>query len=295
MTFKNADTNYTVGSPAIADSAIAVAAYVTRGTWTDYVGNNRQYSDPNWRIIGTITPYSSHGPRIDGRMKPDIAAPGQGIISVRDTDIVTFSGGSYGYYDPYVIDNDGTNDGNGPADYMLAQGTSMACPVAAGAAALLMQSNPLLIGDPNQVKSALFNAASNGCAQTNTDGYGNLDINGAIQSAIQTPTPTPTPSGCDGETTIVETDTVDFELLKLENKVVTVTVTDAGGCPVADEKVSAKVNRAGKKRVKISPSSKTTDENGAAAFTITAKKKTGKAKVTFKAGGIKKKINVKIM
>ena len=108
-------------------------------------------------------------------------------------------------------------------------------------------------------------------------------------------TPTPTPSGCNGETTIVETDTVDFELLKQENKVVTVTVTDAGGCPVADEKVSAKVNGAGKKRVKISPSSKTTDENGAAAFTITAKKKTDNAKVTFKSGGIKERITVTVV
>ena len=52
----------------------------------------------------------------------------------------------------------------------------------------------------------------------------------------------------------------DFELLKLASKVVTVTVTDAGGCPVADVKVSAKVNAAGKKRIGISPSSETTDE-----------------------------------
>ena len=107
--------------------------------------------------------------------------------------------------------------------------------------------------------------------------------------------PTPTPSGCDGKAKTVETDTGDFELLKLENKVVTVTVTDAGGCPVANKKVSAKVNVTGKKRIKISPSSETTDENGAAAFTITAKKKTGSAKVTFKAGGIKKKITVKVV
>ena len=114
-------------------------------------------------------------------------------------------------------------------------------------------------------------------------------------SPIVTPTPTPTPSGCDGKAKTVETDTGDFELLKLENKVVTVTVTDAGGCPVANKKVSAKVNRAGKKRISISMSSETTDENGAAAFTITAKKKTGKAKVTFKAGGIKKKMTVKVM
>ena len=73
------------------------------------------------------------------------------------------------------------------------------------------------------------------------------------------------------------------------------TVTDAGGCPVANEKVSAKTNSAGKKRIIISPSGKTTDENGEAVFTIIAKKKTGNAMVTFKAGGIKKKITVKVV
>src|SRR3990167_2487179 len=105
----------------------------------------------------------------------------------------------------------------------------------------------------------------------------------------------PTPSGCDGVTKTVETDTGDFELLKQESKVVTVTVTDAGGCPVADKKVFARINRAGKKRIKISSSIETTDENGATAFTITAKKKTVKATVTFKSGGIKKKITANVV
>ncbi len=100
---------------------------------------------------------------------------------------------------------------------------------------------------------------------------------------------------CDGKVKTVETDTGDFELLKLESEVVIVAVTDAGGCPVANEKVSAKVNVAGKKCIEISSSGETTDENGKAAFTITAKKKTGNAKVTFKAGGIKEKITVSVV
>ena len=36
--FENADPGYTVGSPATADNAIAVASYVTRPAWTDYKG-----------------------------------------------------------------------------------------------------------------------------------------------------------------------------------------------------------------------------------------------------------------
>ena len=104
-----------------------------------------------------------------------------------------------------------------------------------------------------------------------------------------------TTSVCDGEVKTVETDTGDFKLLKLASKVVTVTVTDGGGCPVADVQVSATIKGAGKKRIGISPSSKTTGENGNAVFTITAKEKTGRAKVTFKVGSVTEQITVTVV
>ncbi|MBI5307397.1 MAG: SBBP repeat-containing protein [Planctomycetes bacterium] len=126
-----------------------------------------------------------------------------------------------------------------------------------------------------------------------TPGVFDTSFNGGWDDAFVTKLSS-SPCVGDGEAKTVETDTGDFELLKLASKVVTVTVTDGGGCPVADVKVSAKVNAAGKKRIGISPSSKTTDETDKAAFTITAKKKTGKAKVTFKAGGIKEQITVTV-
>src|SRR3990172_3950748 len=104
-----------------------------------------------------------------------------------------------------------------------------------------------------------------------------------------------TTSVCDGEVKTVETDTGDFKLLKLASKVVTVTVTDGGGCPVADVQVSATIKGAGKKRIGISPSSKTTGENGNAVFTITAKEMTGRAKVTFKVGSVTEQITVTVV
>ncbi|HHT9146569.1 MAG TPA: S8 family serine peptidase [Candidatus Wunengus sp. YC61] len=191
VTFENADPDYTINSPAAADNAIAVASYVSRTEWTNYKGENRHYITDN--IIGKISSFSSHGPRIDGTKKPDIAAPGQGIISARDK-IVTLPGTE----DAYVIDNDGINDGNGPADYVLSQGTSMACPIAAGAAALLMQSNSSLKGNPESVRNALFQTASNNGEQNNTDGYGHLNVLNALNyiastTPSSTPTLTPTP------------------------------------------------------------------------------------------------------
>lgn len=171
--FKNADPNYTVLTPATADNAIAVASYVTRSTWTNYEGETYGYIKDT--TPGEISSFSSLGPRIDGIKKPDIAAPGQGIISARDK-IITWPGRN----DAIVIDNDGSNNGNGPADYLLLQGTSAATPIAAGASALLIQANPLLKGSPASVREALFQTASNEGEQSNTDGYGKINVLSAL-------------------------------------------------------------------------------------------------------------------
>lgn len=172
-TFQKADQNYTVITPATADNAIAVASYVTRPIWTNYKGQTYTYMRDT--TPGEISSFSSRGPRIDGFRKPDIATPGQGIISVRDK-IFTWPGRN----DVFVIDNDGMNNGNGPADYLLLEGTSMATAVAAGASALLMQANPSLKGNPVSVRNALFQTASNGGKQSEMDGYGKLDILAAL-------------------------------------------------------------------------------------------------------------------
>ncbi|NUO09925.1 MAG: S8 family serine peptidase [Candidatus Brocadia sp.] len=186
-TFKKADPNYTISTPAMADNAIAVASYVTRPAWTNYKGDTFGYIKDTTR--GNMSSFSSRGPRIDDTIKPDIAAPGQGVISARDK-IVAWPGDA----DARVIDNDGINDGNGPADYLLLEGTSMATPVAAGASALLIQAQPSLKGNPGIVRNALFQTAGNGGEQTTTDGYGKLDILAALNFVINaTPTPIPTP------------------------------------------------------------------------------------------------------
>ena len=79
-----------------------------------------------------------------------------------------------------------------------------------------------------------------------------------------------------------------------ESSEVTVTVTGEYDYSVEGETVKAKVNAAGKKLISISSTSNTTDPNGQATFTITAGKKNGKAKITFKSGCLKKSITVKV-
>ncbi len=64
-----------------------------------------------------VAPFSSRGPTLDGRVKPDVVAPGTDVMSARDDFDVT-------------TDNCGT---------LALSGTSMACPTAAGLAALVRQ------------------------------------------------------------------------------------------------------------------------------------------------------------
>ncbi len=74
-----------------------------------------------------------------------------------------------------------------------------------------------------------------------------------------------------------------------------VTVTLEGdNCFPAGKIVTANISKVGSRRVSVSPKSAITDEAGKATFTITAKDKTGKAKVTFNTWSLKKSVTVKI-
>lgn len=111
-----------------------------------------------------------------------------------------------------------------------------------------------------------------------------------------TPTPTATvtatPTVCEADTITVFPTNLTLEMKK--SGTVTVTVTGADDCTVEGETVTATINASGKSRISISPSSAGTDASGQTTFTITATKKTGNARVTFKAGDVKKSLTVKV-
>ncbi|GAJ04099.1 unnamed protein product, partial [marine sediment metagenome] len=179
--FQNPDPFYTLSSPADAEKAIAVGAYTTRKDWTNYQGSVYHYINPE-ETVDTMTSFSSRGPRVDSGapQKPNIVAPGSAIISVRDQDVYLWQGGANAYF----IDNDGLNlDGSGPADYYVMHGTSMACPIAAGATALLLEAKPELTGHPADVRNLLQSTATSVVANDNIDGYGLLDIQAAITAS----------------------------------------------------------------------------------------------------------------
>jgi serine protease AprX len=96
----------------------------------------------------TKASYSSKGPTTyDHVVKPDIMAPGNDIVSLSAPGATLEAN----YPGELVTGNDGNND------YFTLSGTSMATPVVAGAAALLLQENSALT--PDQVKARLMKTA----------------------------------------------------------------------------------------------------------------------------------------
>ncbi|HEX9933578.1 MAG TPA: S8 family serine peptidase [bacterium] len=173
--FNSPDPNYTISSPASSDNAFAVGAFTSRSNWKIY--NTSDTTWTNGYSINTISPFSSRGPRVDGVQKPDLTAPGASVISLRDRDVLTTPGNR-------CISNNG-NLGD-IANYYVMQGTSMACPVVAGSAALLLQKDPFMT--PGQVYQTLREYARQdyytGTCPNSTWGYGKLNIDSAFASSV---------------------------------------------------------------------------------------------------------------
>ena len=118
-----------INSPGNSPMAITVGSLNTWGT--------AQRSDD------TVTTYSSRGPtRFDGTVKPDVAAPGNKIVSLEAY------GSAISTSYPYLH-----RAGGGTNSYMQLSGTSMAAPMVSGGVALLLQGTPSM--GPSQVKMAL--------------------------------------------------------------------------------------------------------------------------------------------
>lgn len=102
------------------------------------------------------------------------------------------------------------------------------------------------------------------------------------------------PETCEVATTI-EVSPTELTLKKRQSNEVTVTVTGEDGCPVEGDTVKARVDKNGKKLIKVSPKKQKTDANGQAVFTIKAKNKTGIATVTFKDAALSTTVTVSVV
>ena len=107
-------------------------------------------------IDGEIARFSSRGPTVDGRLFPNVVAPGVAVA---------------------------TAEGAGGADYVIVSGTSFASPAVVGVAALVMDAVPALREEPaalrahlmaSAIKPDAFLADADGFRADNTNGPGRL-------------------------------------------------------------------------------------------------------------------------
>jgi serine protease AprX len=174
-------TNYgSIQSPANDPYVITVGATKPFNTASNLY-------DPTQHAYDTIATYSSRGPSVgELTLKPDIIAPGNRVISLRPKDgyLPTIFPDNQVYKSWYIARATGNARSN---QYYILSGTSMASPVVAGAAALLLQQNPNLT--PDTIKARLMVSADkwtnpDGSTDPFTYGAGYLNIPNALNSTV---------------------------------------------------------------------------------------------------------------
>lgn len=126
----------TIGDPSVASKVMSVGSYITDETWLRNYGSEVNQTD-------NLHPFSSRGPREDGGFKPQIVAPGSAISTVPTWQ------GQQCLAQTCAI------------GYGMFNGTSMASPQAAGAAALLVSAakQARVQYQPEQLRKAINSSA----------------------------------------------------------------------------------------------------------------------------------------
>ncbi len=162
--FTDADNDITICEiGGTARDIISVGAYTTRNTY--YLFNDSQEYKLSSETEGELSTFSSKGITPDGRVKPEVTAPGCLTISAlsshdQGTQMLAYA---YEY-----------NDKTYKYGYM--QGTSMATPVVTGIVALMLQANPNLT--PQQAKEILVS--------TSRENIKKVDALAAVEKVVQT-------------------------------------------------------------------------------------------------------------
>jgi subtilisin family serine protease len=158
-----------VSEPSVTSSVISVAAY-----------GSEYYTAGGSQVGGAIASFSSIGPRYDGVLKPEIAAPGVSVAS----SISSYTDNSFSQVASVAF--------NGRT-YPFAKfsGTSMAAPMVTGIVALILEANPYL--SAAQIKDIIIQTSREdthtGVIPTNGSpqwGWGKVNAYAAVKLALVT-------------------------------------------------------------------------------------------------------------
>lgn len=165
--WEDGQTTHTVGEiGGTANNIISVGAWTTK---------TNTYS--SGKIAGKIAGFSSKGPTADNRLKPEITAPGDVIMS--------------SIPDLSSIQADGKTSkkvGNTTYCWAYMSGTSMATPFITGVVATWLQANPKLTPDAIKdifAQTAITDAYTGTCPN-HTWGYGKIDAYAGLLNVLGT-------------------------------------------------------------------------------------------------------------
>lgn len=152
---------------------LTVGSYTTRNEYTTNGGQQATLQE----TVGDLSSFSSYGPTVDGRMKPNITAPGCFIISaVSNND----ASGNLMYAE--YNENFGRYN-----QYGYMQGTSMASPFVAGIVATWLQAYPQLT--PEELHEIVQNTARKdsftATAPDSNWGYGKINALDGLRQCIE--------------------------------------------------------------------------------------------------------------
>ena len=175
------DCRYTIFSPSSSPDVICVGSTSYRTQFINYLGEKKVYDSGR---EGIRSSFSAMGPTLDGRIKPDVMAPGQNIISS---------------YSTFFINNPKNVNASVKSDvrhfeyngrtyaWNANAGTSMSAPIVTGAIALWLQADPML------TPADCLEIFANTCSHYDTSlsypnnlyGYGQIDVAAGLREVLR--------------------------------------------------------------------------------------------------------------
>ena len=175
------DCRYTIFSPSSFPDVICVGSTSYRTQFVNYLGEKKVYDSGQ---KGIRSAFSAMGPTLDGRIKPDVMAPGQNIISS---------------YSTFFINNPKNVNASVKSDvrhfeyngrtyaWNANAGTSMSAPVVTGAIALWLQADPTLTpADCLEIFAKTCTHYDTSLSYPNNlYGYGQIDVAAGLREVLR--------------------------------------------------------------------------------------------------------------